>query len=73
MDDIEKRNGAIGVLENQVFQLYFNESYDAQLKILEFGDPSNPEALADAGKALRALRQLKRKFEKAANQQPTWD
>ena len=37
------------------------------MKALELGDPNNPEALADANKALRTLRSLKRKFEDAAN------
>ena len=67
MDDEQKKYGAKGVLDNPVFQLFYKEAYEVQLKALELGDPNNPEALTDANKALRTLRSFKRKLEDAAN------
>ena len=68
MDDAKKKSGAQEVLRNEVFLHFYNEACDAQKKVLEFGDPSNPEPILDANKALRTLRLLMRKLEKAANQ-----
>ena len=68
MEDHIKKNGAKEILGSPVFLLFYTEAYDSYMKILELGDPNNPDKLVEANIALRTLRGLKRKFEKAANQ-----